>query len=77
MHALRVEWPEDGLPSRPCFMAAIEAAYGSIEIPYFPFRAWVEIVTGKGEGHVEAGEPQDQGLVGPVLWNAVVTAGIG
>ncbi len=56
----RIEWGADELPSRAYFFTAIELAYGSIELPYFPSAAWVEITTAFRSFHFEAAEPKDE-----------------
>ncbi len=77
MPVTRIEWGADELPSRAYFFTAIELAYGSIELPYFPSAAWVEITTATGSMRYDAGEPQDEAIVGVALWNMVVVAATG
>ncbi|GEM_PF-2378597 len=70
---LDAEWDGDGLPSRFDFHEAVDRAYASIDLPFFPSSAWVTVVTATTSVRIETSEPQDQAMVAAGLWTAVVT----
>ncbi len=77
VRVVRMDWGPDELPGRFYFVAAIEKAYASIELPYFPSAAWVEITTAFRSFRFEAAEPENEAMVGAALWNAVVVTSTG
>ena len=71
---MRETWGPDEPPRRAGFLTLLGEAYGEIELPFFPHRAWVEATTARGAVRAEACDPEDEARVGAARWDAVVVA---